>query len=77
MIIVFFPAGIGTITGGIVLYITKLRGKKLALFITIIIAITVPISPAFLINCPSLPVAGITVPYADGLVNCVHLEGGG
>ncbi len=62
----FLYTGIGTITGGIILYVTKLRGKKLALFITIVILIMVPITPSFLLNCPSLQVAGISVPYADG-----------
>ena len=59
---------IGTGIGSIVLYLTKLRGRKLALFITVIFILTIPLTPTFLLNCSTLKVAGVTVPYSDRLV---------
>ncbi len=73
LLLLLLLIAIGTITGGIILYLTKLRGKKLALFITVVIATMVPITPSFLLNCPSLQVAGISVPYPNGYVTIATL----
>ena len=56
-------------TGALIVYLTKIRGRKLAAFIAIIIAVAIPITPAFLLNCPTLEIAGITTPYADGYIS--------
>ena len=55
-------------TGALILYFTKIRGRKLAAFIAIVIALVIPFLPGFLLNCPNAEIAGITTPYADGYV---------
>ena len=54
--------------GALVVHFAKLRGRKLAAFITIIIMILILATPAFLLHCTTVDVAGITTPYANGLV---------
>ena len=56
-------------TGALILYFTKIKGRKVILLIFVIVAVLVPLTPAFLIHCPSVKVAGITTSYSDGLVN--------
>ncbi len=54
--------------GAIVIHFAKLRGRKLAAFITIVLSILVLATPAFLIHCKNIDIAGITIPYINGLV---------
>ena len=65
---IFFLA-FGAMTGALILYFTKIKGRRVILLIFIIVAVLVPLTPAFLIHCPSVEVAGITASYSDGLVN--------
>ena len=66
-----FLLAFGAMTGALILYFTKIKGRRVILLIFIIVAILVPLTPAFLIHCPSIEVAGITAPYSDGLVNVI------
>ena len=56
-------------TGALILYFTKIKRRKVVLLIFVIVAVLVPLTPVFLIHCPSVKVAGITTSYSDGLVN--------
>ena len=51
--------------GAVILHLTKLKGRKLAAFITVILSILILATPALLMNCTSVNLAGVTTPYAN------------
>ena len=60
----------GCITGAACLYVVKLKGRKVVALFWLVMLISIPTSTAFLLYCNTQNVAGISVPYADGYVQC-------
>ena len=61
------PAGgAGVIAGALIIYFTKSKGRQVALINWIVsLLIILPVF-VFLVRCPTLDLAGVTVPYSDG-----------
>ena len=57
---------LGTLTGALLVFGCKTKGKKDALIVTIIALIILPLTLVFLLHCSGAQVPGITVPYSDG-----------
>ena len=72
IIILFLPgipaAGAGVIFSGLLIYFFKIRGRKLPLMGLVSCSLAVFTVFGFLIHCPTPQLAGVIVPYADGLV---------
>ena len=68
------PTGSGIACGALIVHFAKLRGRKLAGFITIVLAALILGTPAFLLSCTSIDIAGVTVPYINGwvFIYCIH-----
>ena len=61
------PAGgAGVITGALILFCAKLKGRKVVVMNWVVALLTVPITLAFLVHCPTLELAGVNVNYPDG-----------
>jgi hypothetical protein len=60
--------GAGVVVGGLIIFCTKVKGRNVPL-VGLLIAIfaALPLS-GLLIHCPTLHLAGVTVPYPDGTV---------
>ena len=60
--------------GALIVHFAKLRGRKLAGFITIILTTLILPTPAFLLSCNHVEIAGVTTSYVNGLVSVVEEE---
>lgn len=52
----------------------KLKSRQAAAVAWIILLITIPATFIYFVRCPSSQVAGISVPYADGYVQYIHMN---
>ena len=59
-------AGVGVVTGTIIIYFVKSKGKGSALVHWVAVAIALAPMFAFFGHCPTLPIAGITTEYSSG-----------
>lgn len=58
--------GVGVLTGALILYCTKSKGRRVAIINWIIALLTIlPVLGAFLVSCPNFSIAGINTPYAN------------
>ena len=58
--------GVGVLTGALIIYFTKSKGRKVAIINWIIaLLIIIPFIGAFLVACPNFSIAGINTPYAN------------
>ena len=57
---------IGVVTGALIIYFWKPKGRKTAVIQFVVVLIGIPFVLLFLLRCPSYNVAGVVVPYADG-----------
>lgn len=48
------------------MYLWKPVGRNTAVVHTVVVILSLPFVLVYLIKCPTVNVAGITVPYADG-----------
>lgn len=58
--------GAGVVTGGLIIYFSKAKGRRLPLTQLAISAIAVLPFLGLLITCPTSQIAGITAAYPDG-----------
>lgn len=56
----------GTLIGSFLVFICKMKGRRNAITLAIIILMTAPFPAIYLLHCPRVDLAGITAPYADG-----------
>ena len=52
--------------GALIVYFSKLKGRRVVLVHLIVSAIILLPALLFLLHCPNLRLAGVTVPYSDG-----------
>jgi organic anion transporter 4A len=59
-------AVIGTATGGIIIFLFKLKGRHASAMLWIIVLCCLPATALYFLRCPPANVAGVLHPYADG-----------
>ena len=66
----FFTAipmgGTGVIVGALIIHFTKSKGRRVSLIHAIISLLLILPMLMFLVHCPTLDLAGVTVGYQDG-----------
>ena len=66
IIILKFVAVMGVLTGSLIIHLCKLNGRQAGAILWVALLLSIPTTFLYFLKCPSLQVAGITVPYADG-----------
>ena len=68
------PAGgIGTVVGTIISYFLKANPKKVAIVTWVCSILALPPLFGFFVSCPSLDIAGISIPYVNEYVYYVFV----
>ena len=63
------------LTGALIIYFTKSKGKRVAIINWIIALLTIlPVLGAFLVACPNSNIAGINTPYANRYTSGIVLS---
>ena len=69
LIFIAIPAGgLGTIVGTVIAYLLKADTKKISIVTWVSSILAIPALFGFFVSCPSLEIAGITMPYANAYV---------
>lgn len=58
----------GVLAGAVIVFLTKSKGRTVALVNWIVTLSVVPFLLVFLARCPTLKLAGVTEPFADGYI---------
>lgn len=58
--------GTGVIVGALIIHFTKSKGRRVSLIHAIISLLLILPMLMFLVHCPTLDLAGVTVEYQDG-----------
>jgi organic anion transporter 4A len=53
----------GVFLGALILFFTKMKGRKVMLFTFVLITVMILFNPSFLIHCPSPQIVGVTTPF--------------
>ena len=61
-----FLAVMGVLTGSVIIHLCKLNGRQAGTILWVALLLCIPTTFLYFLKCPSLQIAGITVPYADG-----------
>ena len=57
---------VGIIIGGVMIFVLKIRGKKLPFMMVVIQAMAVPLMFGFFASCPVMDIPGVTTTFPDG-----------
>lgn len=61
------PTGaVGVLVGAVIIFLTKSRGRTVALINWIVTLLSIPPLFIFLVHCPTTLLAGVNIPFADG-----------
>lgn len=58
--------GTGVLAGGLIIYFTKAKGRRVPLIKWILTVLTICVIPIFLIHCSTINLVGIKQSYPDG-----------
>ena len=58
--------GLGVVLSGLIIFVLKIRGRRVALMMMILQLIAVPLSLSFLLSCPTPQIPGVNLPFSDG-----------
>ena len=57
---------VGIVLGGVIIFVLKIRGKKLPFMMVVIQVLAVPLMFGFFASCPTIDIPGVTTAFADG-----------
>ena len=61
-----FSVVVGIVAGGVIIFVLKIRGKKLPFMMVVIQVMAVPLMFGFFASCPVIDIPGVTIAFADG-----------
>ena len=61
-----FASAVGDILSGILIFVFKIRGKKLPMILSIFQLICITLTFILLLSCPTPQIPGVTTSFSDG-----------